>query len=52
MTPVLDVRNLSTRIALTRSVVQAAGNVDLHVEAGETPGLVSESGCGKSMTAL
>ena len=52
MPPVLDIKDLSTHIKLTRSVVQAVGNVDLHIEPGETLGLVGESGCGKTMTGL
>jgi peptide/nickel transport system ATP-binding protein len=48
----LDVTDLSTHIQLSRSVVQAVGNVDLSIAQGETLGLVGESGCGKSMLGL
>jgi oligopeptide/dipeptide ABC transporter ATP-binding protein len=52
MAPVLEIKDLSTHIKLTKSTVQAVGNVDLVIEPGETLGLVGESGCGKSMTGL
>jgi peptide/nickel transport system ATP-binding protein len=52
MAPVLDIQDLSTHIKLTSSVVQAVGNVDMYVDAGESLGIVGESGCGKSMTGL
>jgi peptide/nickel transport system ATP-binding protein len=48
----LEVTNLSTRINLSRSVVEAVGNVDFRIAGGETLGLVGESGSGKSMTGL
>jgi peptide/nickel transport system ATP-binding protein len=52
MPPILEIKDLSTHIQLTKSVVQAVGNVDLRIEPGESVGLVGESGCGKSMTGL
>jgi peptide/nickel transport system ATP-binding protein len=52
MAPVLEIEDLSTHIKLSRSVVQAVGNASMRVDAGETLGIVGESGCGKSMTGL
>jgi oligopeptide/dipeptide ABC transporter ATP-binding protein len=52
MEPVLEIEDLSTHIQLSRSVVQAVGNVSMRVDSGETLGIVGESGSGKSMTGL
>ena len=52
MAPVLEITDLSAHIRLTESVVRAVCDVDLTIEPRETLGLVGESGCGKSITAL
>jgi peptide/nickel transport system ATP-binding protein len=52
MPAALEVDNLSTHIKLSRSTVQAVGNVSLVLDTHETVGLVGESGAGKSMLGL
>jgi peptide/nickel transport system ATP-binding protein len=50
--PALEVTDLTTHIHLSRSVVQAVGNVNVSIGEGQTIGLVGESGSGKSMLGL
>ncbi|MGD9883037.1 MAG: ABC transporter ATP-binding protein [Reyranella sp.] len=49
---VLEVRDLHTHFFLRRGVVRAVDGVSFHLRRGEVLGLVGESGCGKSLTAL
>jgi oligopeptide/dipeptide ABC transporter ATP-binding protein len=49
---ILDVKNLSTYIFTRTSVVKAVDGVSFDLRQGETLGIVGESGCGKTMTAL
>ena len=48
----LKVRGLSTHFFTPDGVVQAVDDVSFELGYGETLGLVGESGCGKSVTAL
>ena len=52
MAPLLEINDLHTQIRLKQGVVHAVDGVSFHVDPGETLGIVGESGCGKTMTAL
>ena len=47
----LDIRGLKTWFKTDDGLVQAVDGVDLHIDRGETLGVVGESGCGKTVTA-
>ena len=49
--PLLQVRELRVRFSTARGNVEPVRGVSLHVDRGETLGLVGESGAGKSVTA-
>ena len=50
--PLLSIQNLKVTFQIYEGVVQAVDDVTLDIGTGETVGLVGESGCGKSVTAL
>ena len=50
--PLLKIRGLKTYFATDDGMVRAVDGVDLTLARGETLGVVGESGCGKTVTAL
>ena len=49
---ILDVQSLKTYFFTYDGVVRALEGIDLQARAGETTGIVGETGCGKSVTAF
>ncbi len=50
--PALQVRHLTTRLAIGKSTYKVVDDLSFSLYPGKTLALVGESGCGKSMTAL
>src|ERR1041384_3060522 len=52
MAHLLEVRNLQTHFPTRAGLVKSVDGVSFYLDRGELLGLVGESGCGKSITAL
>ena len=50
--PLLQIRGLKTHFKTDDGMVRAVDGVDLTIDRGETLGVVGESGCGKTVTAM
>lgn len=50
--PLLEVKNLNVMLKTARGPAMAVRDISFSLERGESIGIVGESGCGKSMTAL
>ena len=52
MEKILDVKELRTNFYTDEGVVKAVDGLSYHINKGECVGLVGESGCGKSVSAM
>jgi peptide/nickel transport system ATP-binding protein/oligopeptide transport system ATP-binding protein len=52
MSNLLEVKNLQTHFPTKAGIVKSVNDVSFNIKEGELLGLVGESGCGKSITAL
>lgn len=52
MSHLLEIKNLQTHFPTRSGLVKAVNDVSFYIDEGELIGLVGESGCGKSITAL
>ena len=52
MSHLLEINNLQTQFPTRAGIVKAVNDVSFYIDEGELLGLVGESGCGKSITAL
>ena len=50
--PLIDVSNLSIELQTHRGPAYAVRNISFQINRGEALGLIGESGCGKSITAM
>ena len=52
MPELLQVKDLETNFRTNEGIIHAVNGVSFHLKAGETLGIVGESGCGKSVTVM
>ncbi len=52
MNAILDIQELKTFFYTREGIAQAVNGISFHLNHGEIVGVVGDSGCGKSVTAL
>ena len=52
MSKILDVKNLTVKVNSEKKELKIIDDISLSLNSGETVGIIGESGCGKSITAL